>query len=102
MNAMECMSYLMYKEKVHRNNREQDDNMHLNGFMELCEIRKMIENIKQKSMSNNMNEYEISNVYFVYYLMQIQKVKIRALGMVNKYIFTFYFDTVKSDYPKKE
>ena len=44
MNKMECMRYLMYKVKVRRNDREYDNNMHLSGFMELCEIRKMIEN----------------------------------------------------------
>ena len=44
INEIESVSYLMYKVKVHRNDREYDDNMNLNGFMELCEIRKMIEN----------------------------------------------------------
>ena len=33
----------MYKAKVCRNDLEYDDNIHLNGFMKLCEIRKMIE-----------------------------------------------------------
>ena len=34
----------MYKAKVCRNDREYDDNMHLNGFMELYKIRKIVKN----------------------------------------------------------
>ena len=34
----------MYKAKVYGNDQEYDDNMYLNGFIDLCEIRKMIEN----------------------------------------------------------
>ena len=44
MNEMECISYLIHKVKVHRNNQKYDDNMNLNSFIKLCEIRKMIEN----------------------------------------------------------
>ena len=61
----------MYKAKVCRNDLEYDNNMHLNGFMKLCEIRKIIENIEQKSVGNNINEHEISNVCFVCCLLQI-------------------------------
>ena len=59
------MNYLIHKEKVYRNDREYDDNMHLKLFIELCEIRKMIENMKQKSVGNDVNEHEISTVCFV-------------------------------------
>ena len=40
MNKIEYISYLMYKVKVHKINWECNDNMYLNGFIELYEIRK--------------------------------------------------------------
>ena len=65
----ECVSHLIHNEKVHRNDREHDDDMHLNVFIESCEIRKMIENMKQKSVGDDVNEHEISAVCFVCHLL---------------------------------
>ena len=48
LNEIECIRYLMYKVKVCRNDLEYNNNMYMDSFIELYEIRKMIENKEKK------------------------------------------------------